>query len=732
MNTPLTDNNNSYILSDILTQLDIAAFYYNHEYFTPIYQLPSWFINLYKIKSKQQLISTNKYFLIESFPFIENFLHDAKNTWNKDITKPLRSGIWSESLDDIHELNLEAIALTSQKKPLILIVNETRNFKSKQKVYQNARNLALKNERLESAIHLHQRKLQFRLEKNYTQKKSFENINKDIQDESTAVLICRYDGSVEVYNKALIDIYSLPGKKELYEKSLLKKWSKEAERQYPEIHRVLESGHHWEGEFETLDNDNNKKWVHLMIAPIFDQSNTLEHYICIANDISNIKLSSKEIELLTQIDPVTQLPNRRNFWSYLYEKIDKNSQEKKSLALFYLDLDHFKRVNDDLGPEQADFLLSAVANRLKQSLKKQDFIAHLGGDEFAIVIDGIEDQHNLSKIAQRIKNNIYRDISFDDFILNVSTSIGIAIYPQHGVKPHLLVKNADYAMYHAKEMGRNQFQFSSPYSTRHIKRKIHIDQGLKIALANNEFTLLYQPQISLNNKEDYRVEALIRWYHPKHGMITPSEFISIAEESGTIIEIGRWILNTACLEIKNLNKFYIPIKISINISPNQFKFSNLIQEVNRSLQNHKIDPFQLELEVTESIFLDDLDNVIKQLKSLKKIGITLALDDFGTGYSSLNYLKKLPIDIIKIDRSFINEIPLNCHSCTIVESVIKMAHQLHIKVVAEGVETERQSKYLRSLNCDYIQGFLFYPPLTNKELINLYQSRSPFKSIKKY
>ncbi|WP_196140241.1 bifunctional diguanylate cyclase/phosphodiesterase [Aliikangiella sp. G2MR2-5] len=718
------DNTEKELLAGILLQLDIAAFEYIEGKLIPISTPPNWFDELYLLNIDHQHKSS-EYLLSEAFPFIENFIYDAKNIWQCSNQQPLRSGLWSECLDDLYELNLEAIAMKIGNHSLLLIANETSHFELRRKVYQNARNLALKNERLESSIQLHQRQLQQQLEKLYKKDNSFDGVDDDIENESTAVLICRHDGSVEVFNKALIDIYAMSEETRLSEKSLLKKWSEEAERQYPEIHRVLQSGQHWEGEFETFDNNHRKKWVRLMIAPVFDQNNELEHYICVANDISNIKLSAKEIELLTQIDPNTHLPNRRSFWNYLTEQIDKSQETGTSLALLYLDLDHFKQVNDDLGPEQADFLLNAVANRLKQCLKKQDFIAHLGGDEFAVVIKNIVDQQSLSKIAQRIRENIYRDISFGDFTLNVSTSIGIAIYPQHGLKPNLLVKNADYAMYHAKEMGRNQFQFSSPYSKRHIKRKIHIEQGLKSALSNNEFKLLYQPQISLEKQGQHRIEALIRWHHPNHGTITPADFISIAEESGIIIDIGRWVLETACKEIKSLNKKGYSAKISINVSPKQFKYSSIIDEVKAALEYYKVDPSQLELEVTESVFLDDLEQVIKQLELLKGLGVTLALDDFGTGYSSLNYIKQLPIDILKIDRSFISELPFNRHGCTIVESIIAMSHQLSIEVVAEGIETKEQLEYLRNLGCDFVQGYLFYAPLSSEELISLYQSLQP-------
>jgi|GEM_PF-193108 len=717
------------LLVSILKRLDIAAFVWQEEaVFQQLYDQPEWFQSLYQSRAKVTALTHQEYYLCAAFPFIENFIFDAEQLWSLDDDKQLRSGIWTETIDDHEELYLEAIALSIDKVPILLIGNETSNFEIRHKVFQNARNLALKNEKLESAIHLHQRELQHQLEQFYFQENSFNELKRDIEKETTAVLVCREDGGVELFNKALTDIYSLSDENDLQRTSLLDQWVKEAETLYPEIHRVLESGNHWEGEFETRDissSSRSKKWVRLIIAPVFDESENLAHYICIANDISNIKLSATEIERLTQLDPNTHLPNRRNFWLYLTEQIDTKQTEGKSLALFYIDLDHFKQVNDDLGPKQADFLLKAVANRLKQSLKQKDFIAHLGGDEFAVVINDFADQQSLTAIAQRIMDNIYRDVSFGDFTLNVSASIGIAVYPQHGLKARLLVKNADYAMYHAKEMGRNQFQFSSPYSKRRIKRKIHIEQGLKSALSKDEFRLLYQPQVSLGVRGEHRIEALIRWHHPEYGLMTPADFISIAEETGLIIDIGKWVLKAACEEICILNKAGYRAKMSINVSPKQFKYSNLLEDVKSTLHHYQLDASQLELEVTESIFLEELDHVIEQLVFLRELGISISLDDFGTGYSSLSYLKRLPVNMLKIDRSFIHELPHNQHSRTIVESIIGMAHQLSIEVIAEGIENQEQYEYLRELNCDFLQGFLFHAPLESQELIALYRSLTP-------
>ncbi|MCW8879710.1 MAG: diguanylate cyclase, partial [Kangiellaceae bacterium] len=508
------------LLGAVLKQLDIAVFMWQENgFFQPLCSLPSWFNQLYFTKSLNRANDDLEYYLGTHFPFIENFLYDAEQVWSERQNSSLRSGLWTEDVSEYQELYLEAVALNIDSQPVLLIVNETSNFDLRHKVFQNARNLALKNEKLESSVQDHQRQLQKQLEKLYKKDRLKQQLPDEIEQESSAVLICKQDGGVEVYNKALIDIYSLNNDDELQRHSLLQKWIKEAEKQYPEIHRVLKSGKHWEGEFETHDAKHAKKWVRLTIAPSTNESGEVQHFICIANDISHIRLSISEIERLTQIDTTTQLPNRRSFWQYLSTEINKQQATPTGLALLYLDLDNFRRVNDDLGPKQADFLLNTVATRLKRCLKKNDYVAHLGGDEFAVVIVGFTDQHSLATIAQRIKENIYRDVSFSDFTLNVGTSIGIAVYPQHGVKARQLVKSADYAMYHAKEMGRNQFQFSSPYSRRRIKQKLHIEQGLKEALRNSEFELLFQPQIAIGSTTEHRLEALIGWQHPLKGRI---------------------------------------------------------------------------------------------------------------------------------------------------------------------------------------------------------------------
>jgi len=713
------------ILSGTLRQLEVATFLWNDKgSFTSAYRCPDWFESLYLSKTKALAIGSDEFYLGTHFPFIENFLYDAEQTWEKPENSKLRSGIWTEELSNGDELYIEAVALKADDKPLLVLINETTNFDIRHKVFQNARNLALKNEKLESSIQQHQRHLQKQLEAIVSAPSSLNDLPESLEQESSAVLICKEDGDIEVYNKALIDIYSLSNNEELQRESLLDKWTREAEQLYPEIHRVIRSGHHWEGEFESTDCHNLKKWVRLIIAPIKDENQSVNRYICIANDISNIRLNVNEIERLTQIDTTTQLPNRRHFWKYLTREVEQQQVPSDSLALLYIDLDHFRQINEDLGPRQADFLLNTVATRLKRCLKKHDYVAHLGGDEFAVVVTGFNDQHSLASIAQRIMDNIQRDVSFSDFTFNITASIGIAIYPQHGLKSRLLVKSADYAMYHAKELGRNQFKFSSPYSQRKIKQRLYIEQGLKQAINNKEFELLFQPQIAIGQKAEHRLEALIRWQHPQKGRVTPAEFISIAEESGLIIDIGNWVLDKACAQISQLNSIGISSIISVNVSPKQFKYTDLSKSILSALEKYSVSPKQLELELTESIFVEEIDEVVQQLVNIRALGVSISLDDFGTGYSSLSYLKSLPIDILKIDKSFIHELPSNKQSATIVETIIQMAHQLSIKVVAEGVESEEQFDYLKSKNCDFVQGYLFHMPLESGKLIALYESFS--------
>jgi diguanylate cyclase (GGDEF)-like protein len=716
------------MLSVILKQLEIAAFQWDKKgFFTPLNELPSWFTHLYNGKFGVDP-NAKEYYLGVAFPFIENFLYDAEQVWAKPDDCQLHSGLWTELDSDDTEYYIEAVAINANHNPVLLFTNETTNFDVRHKVFQTARNLALQNEQLENVVQLHQRKLQQQLELFCQPKVSLSDLSKNIEEETSAVLICRQDGAVELYNRALVDIYSLGDDEELVRQSLLEKWVKEAERLYPEIHRVLEVGKHWEGEFETSDNGDSKKWIRLMIAPIVNDDDQIAHYICIANDISDSRISLEEIERLTQIDPTTRLPNRRNFWNYLSTQIDQKKLHGGNLALFYVDLDHFKQINDGLGPEQGDFVLNTVASRLKRCLKTQDYVAHLGADEFAVISTNYGEGDALPEMAKRIIQGIYREVSFNELTINVSASVGIAVYPQDGSNARQIVKSADFAMYHAKEMGRNQFQLYGPGDIRDSVSKLHIEQGLKHAIDNKEFELLYQPQVCIGQKSIHRAEALIRWNHPEHGVIAPTSFISIAEESGLIIDIGRWVIATACGELQRLAQKNINVKISVNVSPKQFKYSNLVEDIIQNLKFYDIDPKQLELEVTESAFMDDMEKVIEQLEAIRKLGVSISLDDFGTGYSSLSYLKNLPVDQLKIDRSFIVELPDTRNSKTIVESLIKLAHELSIEVIAEGIENQRQLDYLKALNCDYFQGYFFHAPLSADELLAAYESVSLHKS----
>ncbi len=710
------------MFKEIFSQMNFAAFKFTKdENFAPIYPPPEWFLSLYSHKS-DIILDNNQYSLVMAFPFVENFLFDAKSIWDKSTNCQLRSGLWTEIPKNGTELYLEVIAINANKIPILLFANETINFDIRHKIFQTARNLALQNEQLENTVRIHQQQLQQQLESYYKKQQSITQLNKDIEKESSAVLICRQDGTIETYNKALIDIYSFSDNAEFKSRLILEKWVKEAEKLYPEIHRILKVGKHWEGEFETKGSNEKKLWIRLMITPVINDQDEILHYICIANDISNTKISLSEIEKLTKIDHTTGLPNRKSFWHCLSEEIDQHKLHGNNLALFYIDLDQFKQINDELGPEQADFVLKTVASRLKRCLKNQDYVAHLGADEFAVIVTKYSNTGSLEDIAQRVIESIYREISFNEFVLNVSACIGISIFPLHGNNARQIVKNADYAMYHAKEMGRNQYQLYDPETARSGISRLHIEQGLKNAIENNEFELLYQPQISIGPQSIHRAEALLRWNNPTYGVISPASFISMAEESSLIIDIGRWVIMTACKEIQHLTNKNLNARISINVSPKQFEFSDLAEDIIENLKKYSIAPQQLEIEVTESAFAENIENLISQLIEIRSLGVSISLDDFGTGYSSLSYLKSLPADQLKIDRSFISELPESVHCKSIVKSLIGLAHELSIEVIAEGVENQQQLDYLKNLKCDYFQGYLFYPPLTADELLAMYEN----------
>ena len=439
---------------------------------------------------------------------------------------------------------------------------------------------------------------------------------------------------------------------------------------------------------------------------------------CLLEDESEAaKLAANEIEHLAYHDALTGLPNRPLFIDRLIVAIAQANRAHQKLAVFFLDLDRFKDINDSLGHTMGDTLLKAVADRIRRCIREGDTVARFGGDEFTLLIPKIDNIEDAAKIAVKINENLKMPFFVNERELFVTTSIGVSIYPADGADPETLVRNADTAMYRAKEQGRDNYQLYAPAMNERAVERIELENTLRKAISERHLVLHYQPQVNAGTGAVIGVEALVRWQHPEKGLVSPAHFIAVAETSGLIVPIGEWVLRTACAQLKQWQESMgADFTVAVNLSARQFQQPELVDMIREAIQETGIEPGHLEVEITESNAMQNAENTMFILRELKALGVRISMDDFGTGYSSLNYLKRFPIDTLKLDRSFVKDVTTDPSDAAIVTAVIEMAHSLSISVVAEGVEREEQLDFLRRQGCDTIQGFLFSKPLPAPDL----------------
>jgi diguanylate cyclase (GGDEF)-like protein/PAS domain S-box-containing protein len=429
------------------------------------------------------------------------------------------------------------------------------------------------------------------------------------------------------------------------------------------------------------------------------------------------KQAAETIRHLAYHDSLTSLPNRMLFRDRFLHALALAHRKKEMLAMLFLDLDRFKKINDTLGHAAGDRLLQAVAERLKKTLREGDTIARLGGDEFMILLSGVKAVEDAAKVAEKILYAIRPSFMIDGHELHITTSIGISLYPYDGQDTDTLVKNSDIALYRAKEYGRNNYQLYTAAMNARAFEQLALENSLRRALEREELFLMYQPLIDLKTRTISGLEALVRWQSPNGQIHPPDTFIPLAEDTGLIVPMGEWILNTACRQIKLWQAQGLQVyPVAVNLSARQFQQQNLIGEISKALEEHQVEPQYLAIELTESTILKNADLAIDTLREFKLMGIQISIDDFGTGYSSLSYLKRFPVDALKIDRSFVNDCIENADDAAIVSAIISMAHSLKLQVVAEGVETGSQLEFLRTQNCDKMQGYLISPPMAASQL----------------
>jgi diguanylate cyclase (GGDEF)-like protein/PAS domain S-box-containing protein len=435
----------------------------------------------------------------------------------------------------------------------------------------------------------------------------------------------------------------------------------------------------------------------------------------IIRDISKRKKAEEQVELLAYYDSLTGIANRNLLYEHLSEAVTRNEKRGQTFAVMFLDLDRFKMINDTYGHSFGDLLLQKVSTRLTNSIGEEGKIFRYGGDEFIIVLE-TDKRSKVSETAEKIIFMLASPFVIKDRQMFISTSIGISIYPKDGENVEALIQNSDIAMYNAKENGKNNYQYYTSSLNLSHRWRMELETGLRNAITNNELSLHYQPQVDLVSNQIIGLEALIRWKHPDYGFISPAEFIPLAEETGLIFSIGKWVLKTACTQCKQWIDMGLPIdSVAVNVSPLQFREKNFVASVNQILEESDLPPKYLELEITESV-TSNVDQALSIMKEIKEIGVNFAIDDFGTGYSSLNYLRHFPIHKLKIDKSFIDEINQNKDGEEIVKTIIELGNRLRFQVIAEGVEHEQQMSFLKENNCFLAQGYFFSKPLPAEEI----------------
>ncbi|MBF0372619.1 MAG: EAL domain-containing protein, partial [Alphaproteobacteria bacterium] len=477
---------------------------------------------------------------------------------------------------------------------------------------------------------------------------------------------------------------------------------------YQTMWRSLSENGQWRGEVwnRRKSGEAYLEWLSITALPGRDGMPT--RYVSLFTDVTELRRKDERIHHQAYHDALTGLPNRLLLGDRLTHAIEVARREERGLAVMFIDLDRFKVVNDSLGHDAGDMLLEEVARRLTACTRRSDTIARLGGDEFVVVLTGFENPAEVAEVAEKLIHTLMAPMALKGHDVNVGASIGISLFPEDGADTVTLMKNADTAMYRAKEAGRNTFRMFDRVMNSDALERLELEEALRRALERGEFELHYQPKIDLRSKRVVGAEALIRWLSPERGMVSPAQFIPLAEETGLIIRIGDWVLEEACRQLAAWEKQGLDaMKVAINVSARQFHDGGLADRVSEALLRHEVDPARLEIELTESTVMSDPDNAVRQLLRLREIGITVSIDDFGTGYSSLSSLKSLPLGTIKIDQSFVRRVDTDSDNSAIVAAIVGLAGALGMSTVAEGVETREEEALLEQYDCAVVQGFRY-------------------------
>ena len=547
--------------------------------------------------------------------------------------------------------------------------------------------------------------------------KEMKKLSMSVEQSTDCVVITNKIGNIEYVNNAVEEITGYKREELIRKKPKIFQSGKHDNKFYREMWDTILSGHSFPAIFTNRKKNGELFYLNQTITSLRDEKGDITHFIATGKDITQQKFMEEKINYLAYYDALTGLPNRNLFIDRLKQGIARTDYSKRLISILAVDIDRFKSINDTFGLDTGDNVLKEVAEILSTSVRKGDTVARLGGDDFGVLLIDIAHSEDIILVIEKIMKNASQTITFNGKEIVLSLSIGISVYPADGKDAYELIKNADLALSKAKQQGRKNYQFYTEDMDLKASEFVLMEKNLLPALKNKEFMLNYQPYWEINTKRIIGMEALLRWKNEELGMVSPGKFIPVLEEMGLILEVGKWILETACRQFKEWQgKGYLVVPVSVNVSPVQFRQKDLSEMIGKITKEFSLDPKLLTLEITESTFMHDIEFTSSVLKKLRDIGISISIDDFGTGYSSLSYLKRFPVDNLKIDISFIREIATDPDTASIVTAIIAMAHTLNLKTIAEGVETEEQWKILRLLRCDMGQGYYISKPLPAEEV----------------
>ncbi len=539
-----------------------------------------------------------------------------------------------------------------------------------------------------------------------------------------ALMITNPQNHILKVNRAFCDITGFTESEILGESGLILDSDRKDETTYNELTSTLKEQGHWEGEILKRKKNGQVFPVWISITTVYDSTGNTEYYAALFADITQRKSDEEKIRHQANYDSLTGLPNRTLFIDRFHSAIERANREQSRIALMFIDLDQFKHVNDTLGHPAGDQLLQLASHRLSETVRSSDTVARLGGDEFTVLMPDLRELHHVNNAVRNILLIIAEPYHINNNKVFVSASIGVTIFPDDATTVDALLRNADSAMYRAKEQGRNNAQYFTLELNLRAKRRLLLETALRHAIENNELEVYYQPILDALTGKIVSSEALLRWHSQEHGVISPLEFIPLAEDSGLIVLIGKWVLETACHTAVNwTKKNKRPLRIAVNLSIRQFQRDDVPLLIKSVLSKTGLPPDQLTVEITENLLLRDDKKTLDTLHDIREMGVAIAIDDFGTGYSSLSYLKRFPVTTIKIDRSFIDGLPTDSEDVALVEAILSLSKSLDLKVIAEGVENEQQYQFLRERDCAMVQGFYFSRPVPEQEFLNYSSDR---------